>query len=189
MAPRPPQGAKIGRKRSGSAPRALGSRETQEKSPLVREAPLKTKIAKRKERHDSFVNRIAKRATPAKPLKRRRPGNKLAASLSGLVDALPDAESASKTGISDAIELGGSGAVRIRNTSLKSRAGAQKKRAALENIEREWFAKNMASMVTVEKPSEPAATPNDVGDPGQRKWSALKDHIAANLERTRDAQK
>jgi hypothetical protein len=154
-------------------------------------SPPSSKAAKRTQRHQAFVGRIKKPTKPAKPLKRRRPGKQLTTSLSGLAEALPDAKSTSASQKPDAVEQdpAAPGGMRIRNASLKSRPGAQKKRAALETLERDWFAKNLASMSA--KPRAPTESVADGSQQSERNrvWTALRDHVAANLQRIQHAKK
>lgn len=213
MAPRPPQHktAKPQRepiKTSAASPRVSHTNQSKPTSPATAaKGPLSdTKAARRTQRHQEFVSRIAKRSTTkrAKPRKRSRPSKSLTANLSSLVDVLPDGEStAASSGKAvtvsarngDAIELGqNDGAVRIHNATLKSRPGAQKKRAALEKVERDWFAKNLVTMVNMHSRND-KVTNQPEGESNQQQhravgdnWTALKAHIANNLRQIGGAQ-
>ena len=93
---------------------------------------------KRRIKHSSFVSRIEKSVPKTK--KRRRPSKKLVTNLESLVDALPDLDCSHQKTSSHS-----SSAV-TRQMSLKSRPGAMKKKANLEKLERERFARNMAQL-------------------------------------------
>ncbi|MCJ1395497.1 hypothetical protein MMC18_008383 [Xylographa bjoerkii] len=138
-----------------------------------------TKEDKRRIKHSTLISRIEKANTRAK--KRRRPSKNLIANLESLVEALPEASS---TG-SDKVVVGD---VRVRHRSLKSKPGALKKKAKLEELEMERFSKNMAQMahVTGDGSHHPKATALEVKDGatgGSQRWSALRGFIQSTMDR------
>ena len=150
-----------------------------------------TKVAKRVQKHNALVSRIQKNFSTATPQKRRRPSKKLATNLKSLIDALPadvdDTEDGAGNG--DAVTLTTYGGVRVRNKSLKSRPGAQKRRAQLEALEKEWFNRNMAAMAGVgasgslSKREAGAAAPTAPPTGVHSRWTSLKQHVLGNLEK------
>ena len=95
--------------------------------------------------------------------------------MEGLADALPDFEEG---------EEGELGQAKIKQTSMKSRPGATKRREKLEKMERERFGKNMAQLAagTV---NEPVANISE-GAPEQSatssRWAALRGFISQTME-------
>jgi hypothetical protein len=122
-------------------------------------------------KHARLMSKVTK-STSTKP-RRRRPNNKLVATLDSLASALPyDDEVARGTGTDarDQVNI-------IKRKSLKSRPGALKRREKLDKGERDRFTKNMAQLAT---------TTSQAGDPSN-KWAALRGFISQTLEKRPDA--
>ncbi|EKJ74879.1 hypothetical protein HYE68_009117 [Fusarium pseudograminearum] len=143
----------------------------------VTDSFLSSKRDKRLIKHSSFVSRIQS-ARISKSTKRRRPSKKLATTLDGLADALPELEEA------DAEQQG-----KIRHKSLKSKRGALKKKERVVKGEMERFGVSMARLTAQEeekvvpqdekmdeeeKKAAPAATAN--------RWAALRGYISSTME-------
>ncbi|KAF5234633.1 hypothetical protein FAUST_7503 [Fusarium austroamericanum] len=142
----------------------------------VTDSFLSSKRDKRLIKHSSFVSRIQS-ARISKSTKRRRPSKKLATTLDGLADALPELEEA------DAEQQG-----KIRHKSLKSKRGALKKKERVVKGEMERFGVSMARLTAQEekvvpqdekmddeeKKAVPAATAN--------RWAALRGYISSTME-------
>lgn len=150
-----------------------------------------TKAAKREQKHSALLSRVSKNFSTAKPLKRRRPSKKLVASLSSLVDALPEdaGQDNPEDADADAVTIGANGAVRVRNKSLKSRPGAQKRRAKLEEMERSWFDQNVATLVK-SAPAQPTAQGSDRANTASTdtRWASLKQHVLSNLQKAKPGE-
>ncbi|KAM0488379.1 hypothetical protein ACHAP7_001373 [Fusarium lateritium] len=147
----------------------------------VTDSFLSSKRDKRLIKHSSFVSRIADSSRISKSTKRRRPSKKLATTLDGLADALPELEEA------DAEQQD-----KIRHKSLKSKRGALKRKERVVKGEMERFGVNMAQltaqdgakpatvkdddegMVGADKAAPPAATAN--------RWAALRGYISSTME-------
>ncbi|RGP58849.1 ribosome biogenesis protein slx9 domain-containing protein [Fusarium sporotrichioides] len=143
----------------------------------VTDSFLSSKRDKRLIKHSSFVSRIQS-ARISKSTKRRRPSKKLATTLDGLADALPELEEA------NAEQQG-----KIRHKSLKSKKGALKKKEKVVKGEMERFGVSMARLTAQdeakavpqdekmdeeEKKAAPAATAN--------RWAALRGFISSTME-------
>ena len=135
-----------------------------------------TKEDKRLIRHSALISRIEKASTKSK--KRRRPSKKLVTTLESLVDALPDVPPAADGETLDA--------ARAKQRKLKSRPGALKRKAKLETLERERFAKNMAQMAVATTTHIVSKTPGDYQDPPDThdtsRLGALRNFILGNLK-------
>jgi hypothetical protein len=150
---------------------------------------INSKKDKRVIKHSAFVNRIEK--ANKKPLKRRRPNKKLATTLEGLADALPDLQDIGELG------QGGSEEGKIRQKSMKSRPGATKRREKLERLERERFGKNMAQLVagsTQETTNPTTSTTQNESVPSQSsstssRWAALRGFITQTMEQKEEFKK
>ncbi|KAA8643648.1 FAM207/SLX9 family protein [Aspergillus tanneri] len=130
-----------------------------------------TKKDKRQIKHNSFMSRIEK--SSQKSAKRRRSSKKLAANLESLADALPEA---------DEIDDPKNQVKVIKQTTLKHKPGAMKRREKLERLERDRFAKNMAQMSGIES----AAAANGGSENGSgsisNRWAALRNFISQTME-------
>ncbi|KAF2839457.1 hypothetical protein M501DRAFT_992417 [Patellaria atrata CBS 101060] len=124
-----------------------------------------SKRDKRIIKHSQFVSRIEK--SKSKVQKRRRPSKKLVTNLESLADALEEI----KEGEGGALEA--IAQVQMRPKSLKSRPGALKKKAKVEEVEKDRFNKNMAVLVS--------GTPNSENqgsiDGSSSRWATLRAHI------------
>jgi hypothetical protein len=96
--------------------------------------------------------------------------------MDSLVDALPDAGD------------GGPGvdarqAAVIKQKSLKHRPGAMKRKAKLDQLERDRFAKNMAQMTAgLGSSSQPVGTAMEGKAPTSSRWAALRSFIANTMD-------
>jgi len=156
-------------------------------------------------KHSQLLSRIEKTA-PGKITKRRRPGKKLVAGLEGLLDSLPDVADKSKNsgadeedeweGISDDevetkiarirrrkrgdVAAGGDGKMVLK--TLKSRPGALKKKAKMEEKERERFRLNMAQMAKPVEQQAGAANTDTEANTSSARWAALRGFIGQTMQ-------
>ena len=165
----------------------------------------RTKKDKERMRHSRLLGRIEKSAPGTASRKRRRPSKKLVAGLEGLLESLPDAESAGGheevwEGISDGEEdtdtvsdpsLERRARPRKRPVgttislkTLKSTRGAMKKKAKLQEAEKERFGKNMAQMA--DGIDNSAASHSDEqtasADGNAQRWAALRGFIGQSMQ-------
>ncbi|KAJ5239389.1 hypothetical protein N7468_004008 [Penicillium chermesinum] len=132
---------------------------------------FRSKRDKRQIKHATFLSKIAK--SSAKPPKRRRASKKLVANLESLADALPDAAEDSHNAPSQ-VNI-------IKQTTLRHKPGAMKRREKVEKVERERFAKNMAQMSSLQ--SSAGATGESAAlNPTGNRWSALRNFISQTME-------
>lgn len=131
-----------------------------------------TKKDKRQMKHNSFMSKIEKNSQ--KSAKRRRSSKKLAANLDSLADALPEA---------DELNDPESQVKVIKQTTLRHKPGAMKRREKLEKTERDRFAKNMAQMSSIEAAGAPPNAGSE-GDSGavSNRWAALRSFISQTME-------
>jgi Ribosome biogenesis protein SLX9 len=118
-------------------------------------------------KHARLMSKVTK-STSTKP-RRRRPNNKLVATLDSLASALPDDNEVTRGTGNDARDQVNI----IKRKSLKSRPGALKRREKLDKGERDRFTKNMAQLAT---------TTSQAGDPSN-KWATLRGFISQTLEK------
>jgi len=155
-------------------------------------------------KHSQLLSRIEKTA-PGKITKRRRPGKKLVAGLEGLLDSLPDVAEKGDTngdgedeweGISDdEVEtkiarirrrkrgdavVGGDGKMVLK--TLKSRPGALKRKAKIEEKERERFRLNMAQMAKPAEQQEGATSTEGEANASSARWAALRGFIGQTMQ-------
>ncbi|KAJ5167685.1 uncharacterized protein N7482_003279 [Penicillium canariense] len=131
-----------------------------------------SKKDKRQIKHATLMSKIAK---SSKTPKKRRPSKKLVANLESLADALPDAADESHDASSQ-VNV-------IKQTTLRHKPGAMKRREKLEKVERARFAKNMAQMSGL--PSAAAGNAAEVApesNPTANRWSALRNFISQTME-------
>lgn len=137
-------------------------------------------------KHSSFVSRIEK--SNKKPLKRRRPGNKLVTDLDSLRNALPDLLAEGETeGSLQQLKEG-----KIRLKSLKSRKGALKKKEKVIKGETERFRGSLARLnavgaadsMNVETAEDGDATMGQTQQPNvtASRWAALRGFISSTME-------
>jgi hypothetical protein len=107
---------------------------------------LNSKRDKRTIKHSSFVNKIQKKATDARPskLKRRRPNKKLVATLNSLGDALEDVVEEIREEDKEGMDAEQKKMGRVRHKSLKTRPGALKRKEKVVKEEMERFGKSLA---------------------------------------------
>ena len=141
-------------------------------------------------KHTQFLSKITKSHTKPKPHRRRRPNKKLVTTLEDLASALPstpDISVGKRTQNTETV---------IRQRSLKSRAGALKRRDKLERGERERFGRNMAALATgvgdddgVSAGAEDARTNMGIrtersgGSMAVERFAALRRFIGSTMER------
>jgi len=157
-------------------------------------------------KHSQLLSRIEKTA-PGKITKRRRPGKKLVAGLEGLLDSLPEVTEKGDgdgdgdgedewEGISDdEVEtkiarirrrkrgdavVGGDGKMLLK--TLKSRPGALKRKAKIEEKERERFRLNMAQMAKPAEQQQGAASMEGEGNASSARWAALRGFIGQTMQ-------
>ncbi|KAH8650199.1 ribosome biogenesis protein SLX9-domain-containing protein [Xylariales sp. PMI_506] len=152
----------------------------------VSDSFMESKKDKRLIKHSSFVSRIEK--SNKKPLKRRRPSNKLVTDLDSLKKALPDLLADGET--EESLKQLREGKVRLK--SLKSRKGALKKKEKVVKGEVERFKGSLARLnavgmasgngtaTQVESQSGQSSTPSSITT-GSR-WAALRGFISATME-------
>lgn len=114
-----------------------------------------------------LLNRIEKQNTKQK--KRRRPDKQLVANLESLADALPDADD------NDEKEVG---QAKIKLRSLKSKPGALKRKAKLEQQEKLRFGVNMAQLVGTGGGDQGKTDTNGASN----KWEQLRKFISSTME-------
>ncbi|KAF7719019.1 Uncharacterized protein PECH_000199 [Penicillium ucsense] len=146
------------------------------KAKTTRPAPVKasafnndfrtSKKDKRQIKHATLMSKIAKNS---KTPKKRRPSKKLVANLESLADALPEAGQDNAT---TQVNV-------IKQTTIRHKPGAMKRREKLEKVERDRFAKNMAQLATIQPPSTEAA-PESASTTSR--WSALRNFISQTME-------
>ncbi|KAL1794889.1 hypothetical protein ACET3X_006705 [Alternaria dauci] len=129
-----------------------------------------SKRDKQKIKHSSFVSKIEK--SSAKTQKRRRPNNKLVATLESLADALPDAATRGELETSQARIL----QPKLKLESMKRTKGAKKRKEKLDKLEKERFSANLAQLVCGSGNATPSA------GAVQDRWAALKSHVQSNME-------
>ena len=126
-----------------------------------------TKQDKQRVKHSTFVSRIEK--PHIKNSKKRRSSRKLLTSLESLASALPDA---SPIGAASSTKNKGM----ITHKSLKSKPGALKKKARIEELERDRFSKNLAQMTDGQSPAPE-------GSSTAPRWAALRVSIRFPLDK------
>ncbi|KAH6995734.1 ribosome biogenesis protein SLX9-domain-containing protein [Ilyonectria sp. MPI-CAGE-AT-0026] len=157
---------------------------------------LSTKRDKRLIKHSSFVSKIS--SSGITKTKRRRPSKKLATTLDGLADALPElAEGEGQA------ELAG----KIKHKSLRSRKGALKRKEKVVRGEMDRFGVSMAKLAAApgaQQTQPPAglqrdedddeddmddeqdktvdATPAPAPAATANRWAALRGYISATME-------
>ncbi|EPS29588.1 hypothetical protein POX_b03387 [Penicillium oxalicum] len=127
-----------------------------------------SKKDKRQIKHATLMSKIAKNS---KTPKTRRPSKKLVANLESLADALPETDQDSHHAASQ-VNV-------IKQTTIRHKPGAMKRREKLEKIERDRFAKNMAQLATIQ-PAPTEATSETA--PTTNRWSALRNFISQTME-------
>ncbi|KAK5988560.1 hypothetical protein PT974_10044 [Cladobotryum mycophilum] len=148
---------------------------------------LESKRDKRIIKHSSFLSRITTSSSGVSKSKKRsrRPGNKLAATLDGLADALPE--------LDDAEDLQDG---KVRHKSLKSKRGALKRKERIVKGEMERFGVSMAQLANTPAPRPTPAQQQVAMDlSGEKKqegnaatpatanrWAALRGYISATME-------
>ncbi|KAI1756682.1 ribosome biogenesis protein SLX9-domain-containing protein [Xylaria castorea] len=153
-----------------------------------------TKKDKRIIKHSTFMSRVEK--AHRKPLKRRRPGNKLVANLESLADALPDllADGETEEGLRQLREG------KVRHKSLKMRKGALKKKERIVKGEMDRFSHSLAQLnamgtksadadMQVEEQGQDgdarARTQSEAQGPAAstaNRWAALRGFISSTME-------
>ncbi|KAK1143428.1 hypothetical protein N8T08_006756 [Aspergillus melleus] len=130
-----------------------------------------TKKDKRQIKHNSFMSRIEKNSQ--KSARSRRSSKNLAANLDSLADALPEAEEFNDP--DNQVNV-------IKQTTLRHKPGAMKRREKLEKTERDRFAKNMAQMSGIDAAA--ATNAGSEGDSGavSNRWAALRSFISQTME-------
>ena len=138
---------------------------------------LANKRDKRLIKHSSFVSRIQS-ARVSKSQKRRRPKNKLAASLDSLADALPDLDD--NEGGKDAL------AGKIGHKSLRSKKGALKRKERIVKGEMDRFGVSMAKLSETAAAKDKDAAAKSKEEPAPQgtanRWAALRGYISATME-------
>ncbi|CAH0050325.1 unnamed protein product [Clonostachys solani] len=187
MAPRPPPSDKKPSARALRMQRITGQvhplapMKTHREGTLTDDSFLSSKRDKRQIKHSSFVSRISEGSRVAKSKKRtRRPGNKLAADLDALADALPEIDPGA------AANRG-----KVQHKSLRTRKGALKRKERIVKGEMERFGASMARLADLpadqvaqkqqqvdekmdEAPVPAASTSN--------RWAALRGYISTTME-------
>ncbi|PLB45265.1 hypothetical protein P170DRAFT_440405 [Aspergillus steynii IBT 23096] len=130
-----------------------------------------TKKDKRQIKHNSFMSKIEKNSQ--KSAKRRRSSKKLAANLDSLADALPEADEFNDPDSQVKV---------IKQTTLRHKPGAMKRREKLEKSERDRFAKNMAQMSGMEAAATTNAGSEGDSGAGSSRWAALRSFISQTME-------
>lgn len=130
-----------------------------------------SKKDKRQIKHNSFMSKIEKNSQ--KSAKRRRSSKKLAANLDSLADALPEADDLNDP--ENQVKV-------IKQTTLRHKPGAMKRREKLEKAERDRFAKNMAQMSGIEANAAPNAGSEGDSNAGSNRWAALRSFISQTME-------
>lgn len=184
-----------------------------------------TKRDKRVIRHNALIAKVRDAAISKekRTVKRRRPGNKMRTSVADLENALPDVDTGMEEDVweglsedesGDAIaevhpltglvqrknrrDAGRYAARTVKMKSVKPRPGATKRRARMEQGEKDRFARNLANMVQ-HAPQEVHAArtfPNGdsipqtrnievagVGADHSARWAALRQFIASSAEK------
>ena len=116
-----------------------------------------------------------------KPQKRRRPSKKLVATLESLADVLPELDPTNPPDpfVSD---------TRIKQTSLKSKPGALKKKEKQDRLEMERFNKNLAEIMRPmeggksEAVRESASSDDQQTAASTNRWHSLRDFILLTME-------
>ncbi|KAI0200107.1 ribosome biogenesis protein SLX9-domain-containing protein [Astrocystis sublimbata] len=151
-----------------------------------------TKKDKRIIKHSTFISRVEK--AHRKPLKRRRPGKKLATNLDSLADALPDlfADGETEEGLRQLREG------KVRHKSIKMRKGALKKKEKIVKGEMDRFSHSLAQLNAMgvsktdsdmqvegqgQSQAGDAQTPSEA-PPAQtaNRWVALRGFISSTME-------
>ncbi|KAF6822601.1 hypothetical protein CPLU01_11911 [Colletotrichum plurivorum] len=173
----------------------LAPHKTHRADARVDDGFLTNKKDKRTVKHSTFVSKIQK--ANAKPLKRRRPGKKLVATMESLADALPDLDDDDRDGNGrsalDQLREG-----KVRHKSLKSRPGALKRKERVVRGEMQRFGASMAALAAVPAAdgaaAAPAADEDNVAMAGgeeaaaavpsatSNRWAALRRHISSTME-------
>lgn len=130
-----------------------------------------SKRDKRTIKHATLMSKIAK--SSAKVPKRRRPSNKLVATLESLADSLPEATESSHDTASQ-VNV-------IKQKTLRHKPGAAKRREKLEKVERDRFAMNMAQMSGLQQPAAATQEAPEAHSTSNR-WSALRNFISQTME-------
>lgn len=188
MAPRPPPSDKKPSARALRMQRITGQihplapMKTHREGTLTDDSFLSSKRDKRQIKHSSFVSRIHSTADArvGKKKRTRRPGNKLAADLDALADALPeiDATAAANRG-------------KVQHKSLRTRKGALKRKERIVKGEMERFGASMARLADL--PADQAAPQQQQADEKMdeapapaastsNRWAALRGYISTTME-------
>lgn len=159
-----------------------------------------TKRDKRLMKHSSFLSRVADSGVAKKAKTQKRTGRgrsqKLATTMEGLADALPE------------LEHGGGGAEalqgKIRHKSIKSKKGALKRKELVVKGEMERFGNSMAQMATTTQEGTGNSSSSSGGGSGSaamgrkstgpdretaptsaaasNRWAALRGYISSTME-------
>ncbi|KAF6837240.1 hypothetical protein CMUS01_05085 [Colletotrichum musicola] len=174
----------------------LAPHKTHRADARVDDGFLTNKKDKRTVKHSTFVSKIQK--ANAKPLKRRRPGKKLVATMESLADALPDLDDDNDGNGRSTLDQLREG--KVRHKSLKSRPGALKRKERVVRGEMQRFGASMAALAAVpaadgaSAAAAPAADEDNVAMAGgeeaapavpsatSNRWAALRRHISSTME-------
>ncbi|ATY60793.1 hypothetical protein A9K55_005439 [Cordyceps militaris] len=146
-------------------------------TPSLSDAFLSSKRDKRLMKHSSFVSRVASSAGIAKKTRKpRRSSNKLATTLDGLADALPE------------LEEGPAQPGKVRHRSIRSNKGALRRKEKVVKGEMHRFGVSMAQMAATQQ----QGGKSEMGEEGEGKtgvppqppsrWAALRGYISATME-------
>jgi hypothetical protein len=97
--------------------------------------------------------------------------------MQSLADALPDDDA------TDEPATASSQHANVQRTNLRSRPGVQKRKAKIEQQERERFSQNLAQIMESKASSLKTGSAEEVDSEDRKdtRWLVLREHIAANM--------
>ncbi|MDI1493516.1 MAG: hypothetical protein OHK93_005306 [Ramalina farinacea] len=147
-------------------------------NPINSHTHPRTKILKRRSKHSALLSRLhasnsPRRSSAITKTQRRRPGKKTPLpSLSGLEDALPDADADEWEGFED-----GAGARKVKMKSAKTGKGSMRKREKAMVGERERFVRNLGVLVGGSGGRGAEGDGNGMGKGSSERWKAIRRFI------------